>query len=62
MSRPAVLLLEKFMTSFMEMSAQQDVHSQVPQASVISKASVPSSRPTPVRRLCCSWVWSAARF
>ncbi|MBL8659729.1 MAG: polysaccharide biosynthesis tyrosine autokinase [Rhodospirillales bacterium] len=35
------LLLEKFMTSFMEMSAQQDVHSQMPQASVISKASAP---------------------
>lgn len=36
------LLLEKFMTSFMEMNAQQDVQAQVPQASLISRAAVPS--------------------
>ncbi len=45
------LLLEKFMTSFMEMSAQQDVHSQIPQATVISQASAPQNPSFPKKAL-----------
>ena len=45
------LLLEKFMTSFMEMTAQQDVHSQIPQASVISAAAAPQTPAFPRKTL-----------
>lgn len=45
------LLLEKFMTSFMEMNAQQDVQAQVPQASIISRAAVPSTPSFPNKPL-----------
>lgn len=45
------LLLEKFMTSFMEMNAQQDVQAQVPQASIISRAEVPDQPSFPNKPL-----------
>lgn len=45
------LLLEKFMTSFIEISAQQDAQAQVPQASVISKAAVPQEPSFPSKML-----------
>ena len=45
------LLLEKFMTSFMEMNAQQDVQAQVPQASIISRAEVPNQPSFPNKPL-----------
>jgi exopolysaccharide transport family protein len=45
------LLLEKFMTAFMETSAQEDVESQLPDARIISRAAIPEKPSFPRKTL-----------
>jgi exopolysaccharide transport family protein len=45
------LLLDKFMTAFMESSAQEDIDSQMPDARIISPAAIPEEPSFPKRML-----------